>query len=42
MRQMATTKVEILAIVGGFSVDFGGQCRYLPNEKNIQEENHII
>jgi hypothetical protein len=28
--------------VGGFSVDFGGQCRYLPNEKNIQEENHII
>jgi hypothetical protein len=27
--------------VGGFPVDFGGQCRVLPDDQNIQEMNHI-
>jgi hypothetical protein len=40
MQQMAITEVEIMASVGGFSVDFGGQCCLLPDDQNIQERNH--
>jgi hypothetical protein len=34
---MVGTEVEMSASVGGFNVDFGGQCRLLPDDRNIQE-----
>jgi hypothetical protein len=30
---------EISASVGGFAVDFGGQCRLLPDDQNIQDSD---
>jgi hypothetical protein len=40
MQQMVRIETEILASVGGLSVDFDGQCCPLPDEQNIQERNH--
>jgi hypothetical protein len=28
-------EVEISAIVGGFSIDFGDQCRLLPDDQSL-------
>jgi hypothetical protein len=40
MWQMVRTEVEITASMGGFSVDFGGHCRLLPDGQTTQERNH--
>jgi hypothetical protein len=37
---MVRIEVEISASVGGFSVEFGGQCRLLSADQNIQERNY--
>jgi hypothetical protein len=36
MRQMVRVQVEISASVGGFPVDFGGQC-FFPDDQNIKK-----
>jgi hypothetical protein len=37
VRQMVKSEVEISASVGGFPVDFGGQCHLLPVDQNIRK-----
>jgi hypothetical protein len=37
---MVRVEGEILDIAGGFSVEFGSQCRHLPDDQNIQEKIH--
>jgi hypothetical protein len=39
MWQMVRIETEISASVGGLSLDFGRQCRLLPDHENIQERN---
>jgi hypothetical protein len=36
MRRMVRFQVEISAIVGGFTVDSGGQCLLFPDDQNIK------
>jgi hypothetical protein len=33
---MIRTEIEISVNVGGLSVDFGVQCRLLPDDENVQ------
>jgi hypothetical protein len=40
MLQMVRAEVEILANVGGVSIDFGGQCRLFPDDQTIPKRNH--
>jgi hypothetical protein len=40
MRPMVKVEAEISASVGGFPVDFGGQCRLFPDDVNIKKDNH--
>jgi hypothetical protein len=42
MWRMVRTEVEILVSVVWFSVDFGGQCRLLPDDQNIQLEWRLL
>jgi hypothetical protein len=42
MWQMVRVEFEILASVGGFPVDFGGQCRLFPDDQNIKKGNHTL
>jgi hypothetical protein len=42
MRWMVRFEVEICASVGGFSVDFGGQCHVFTDNQNIQKRNFIV
>jgi hypothetical protein len=42
MWQMVRLEVEILTSVGGFPVDFGGQCHLFPDDQNIQTGNHTV
>jgi hypothetical protein len=42
MRRMVRVEVEISALVGRFPVDFGGQCRLLPDDQNIKLGNRMI
>jgi hypothetical protein len=39
---MAGVEVEISASVGGFPVNFGGECHPLPEKQNIQKRNLIV
>jgi hypothetical protein len=39
---MVRFEVEISASVGGFPVDFGGHCHFLPDDENIQKRNHTV
>jgi hypothetical protein len=42
MWQMIRTEVEILASVGGYSVDFGGQRHLIPDDQNIQKRTALF
>jgi hypothetical protein len=42
MRRMVRFEVEMSASVGGFSVDFGDQCRTFPDDQNIQKRNRTV
>jgi hypothetical protein len=39
MWRMVRFEVEVSASVGGFSVDFGGQCRLFSDDRKIQKRN---
>jgi hypothetical protein len=39
MWRMVSYEVEVSASVGGFPVDFGGQCHLYPDDQNIQKVN---
>jgi hypothetical protein len=39
---MIRFEVEILGSVGGFPVDFGGQCQPFRDEQNIQKRNRTV
>jgi hypothetical protein len=38
---MVILEVEVSASVGGFPVDFGGECRLFPDE-NIQKRSRTV
>jgi hypothetical protein len=42
MRRMVRFEIEISANVGGFSVNFGGECRPCPDNQNIKKGNRIV
>jgi hypothetical protein len=42
VRRMVRVEVEMSVSVGGFPVDFGGQCRLFPDDQNIQEGNRTL
>jgi hypothetical protein len=42
MLRMVGVEVEISASVGGFPVDFAGQCRLLPDDQNTQKGNRTV
>jgi hypothetical protein len=42
MQWIVRFEVEVLASVGGFSVDFGGQCCLFPDDQNVQKRNCTI
>jgi hypothetical protein len=42
MQRMVRVEVEVSASVGGFPVDFGGQCRLFPDDQNIQKRNRTV
>jgi hypothetical protein len=39
MGRMVRIEAEISASVGGFAVDFGGQCRLPLDDQNIQDKD---
>jgi hypothetical protein len=39
---MVRVEVEVSAIVGGFPVDFGGQCRLFPDNQNMKKGNCTV
>jgi hypothetical protein len=41
-RRMVRSEVEISASVGGFSVNFGGQCRLVSDDLKIQKRNRTV
>jgi hypothetical protein len=40
--RMVRVEVELSASVGGFPVDFGGQCRHFPVDQNIKKDNGTV
>jgi hypothetical protein len=42
MWQMVRIKTDILASVGGLSVDFGDQCHFFPDDHKIQERDCTV
>jgi hypothetical protein len=42
MQPMVRVEVEVPASVGGFPVDFGGQCRLFPDDQNIKKDNRNV
>lgn len=42
MRWMVRVDVEVLASVGGFPEDFGGQGHLFPDDQNIKKGNHTV
>jgi hypothetical protein len=43
MRRMVRVEVKVSASVDGFSVNFHGQCRLFPDDKNIQKrQSHCL
>jgi hypothetical protein len=42
MRRMLGVEVEISASVGGFPVNFGGQCHPFSDGQNNQKTNHNV
>jgi hypothetical protein len=42
MWRMVMFGVEIPASVGGFSVNYCGQCHSFPDEQNIRKESHCL
>jgi hypothetical protein len=42
MQWMVRVEVEVSASVGGFPVDFGGQCRPFPDDQSIKKGNRTV
>jgi hypothetical protein len=42
MWQMVRIEIDILASVGGLSVEFGGQCHLLADDQNNQKKNRTV
>jgi hypothetical protein len=42
MRRIVRFEAEVSASVGGFSVNYGGQCLSYPDDQNIQENIRIV
>jgi hypothetical protein len=41
LQRLVRFEIDVSASAGGFSVDFGGQCHFFPDDQNVQKRNRI-